>query len=215
MKGNEINGITLGGVGTGTTIENIEIVSNQDDGIEFFGGTVNVTNIVVWNVSDDAIDIDQAYAGTVNNFVVICLAGSNPTDHALEIDGPEGAYLAAQTVQNGTIKGSSDSEIGDFRDGARGTYKNIYLFNFPDPSIGGKGDLSLSGTASQDNYTNGILNFENLQITEVSGVALNSIFLNGTDSRATSVASGSNTVGATTSVFSNWSWTSVSGSLNF
>ena len=43
-EGNEINGLTLGGVGSGTTIENIEIVANDDDGIEWFGGTVNVKN---------------------------------------------------------------------------------------------------------------------------------------------------------------------------
>jgi hypothetical protein len=53
-SGNEINGLTLGGVGRGTIIDNIEIVANQDDGIEFFGGTVDATNIVVWNVGDDA-----------------------------------------------------------------------------------------------------------------------------------------------------------------
>src|SRR5690554_5538707 len=46
-SGNEINGLTLGGIGSETVIENIEIVSNQDDGIEWFGGTVNVTNAVV------------------------------------------------------------------------------------------------------------------------------------------------------------------------
>lgn len=55
-EGNEINGLTLGGVGSNTIIENIEIVANQDDGIEWFGGTVNVTNVVLWNVGDDAVD---------------------------------------------------------------------------------------------------------------------------------------------------------------
>src|SRR5690606_34927751 len=54
-SGNEINGLTLGGVGSETVIDHIEVVSNQDDGIEWFGGTVNVTNVVVWNVGDDGI----------------------------------------------------------------------------------------------------------------------------------------------------------------
>lgn len=214
-EGNEINGLTLGGVGNGTVIENVEVIGNQDDGIEWFGGSVNVKNAVVWNASDDAIDTDQAWSGTLDNFVVICVPGSNPTDHALEIDGPEGAYLAGHTVQNGTIKGSADSEIGDFRDGARGTFKNIYAFGFPDPATAGKGDLSLSGTATQTNFANGDLVFENLQITPASGVALNAIFLNGTDAHATSVSQGANTVGATTSAFSGWSWASVAGQLNF
>ena len=48
-EGNEINGLTLGGVGSGTVIENVEVVANQDDGIEWFGGTVSVKNALVWN----------------------------------------------------------------------------------------------------------------------------------------------------------------------
>ena len=70
-EGNEINGLTLGCVGSGTVISNIEVVANQDDGIEWFGGTVNVSNAVVWNAGDDAIDTDQAWAGTLDNFVVV------------------------------------------------------------------------------------------------------------------------------------------------
>jgi len=71
-EGNEINGLTLGGVGSGTVIENIEVVANQDDGIEWFGGTVSVKNALVWNSGDDAVDTDQAWAGTLDNFIVIC-----------------------------------------------------------------------------------------------------------------------------------------------
>lgn len=210
-EGNEINGLTLGGVGSGTVIENIEVVGNQDDGIEFFGGTVNVSNAIVLNAGDDAIDTDQAWSGTLSNFIVIC---GSETDHALEIDGPEGALLASHTVTNGSIKGSSVAEIGDFRDGARGNFTNIYAFNFPSPAEGGRGDFSLSGTASLDNYTNGDLNFSGLQITEAAGIVLNTIFLNGTDTHATSVALGSNTVGATASSFNTWTWSSVLGELS-
>src|SRR5690606_11634197 len=143
-EGNEINGLTLGGVGNGTVIQNIEVIGNQDDGIEWFGGSVNVTNAVVWNASDDAIDTDQAWSGTLDNFVVICVPGSNPTDHALEIDGPEGTLLAGHTVKNGTVKGAANSELADFRESARGTFSNIYFFNFPDPAVAGLGDFSLS-----------------------------------------------------------------------
>ena len=56
-EGNEINGLTLGGVGNGTVIENIEVLSNVDDGVECFGGTVNLTNVLVGYVGDDAIDL--------------------------------------------------------------------------------------------------------------------------------------------------------------
>lgn len=63
--GNEINGLTLGGVGSGTSISNIEVVANLDDGVEFFGGTVNASNILVGFHGDDGIDIDMNYSGTV------------------------------------------------------------------------------------------------------------------------------------------------------
>lgn len=97
--GNEINGLTLGGVGSGTVIENIEVIANQDDGIEWFGGTVNLTNVLVWNVSDDAIDTDQSWTGTLDNFLVVTPAGSN-----FELDGPEGsADFGAFTLKNGVI----------------------------------------------------------------------------------------------------------------
>jgi hypothetical protein len=96
--GNEINGLTLGGVGSGTVIEHIEIVSNQDDGIEWFGGTVSVKNVVVWNVGDDGIDTDQSWAGTLDNFAVITPAG-----HCFELDGPEGTLQAGHTIKNGVM----------------------------------------------------------------------------------------------------------------
>lgn len=210
-EGNEINGLTLGGVGNGTVIENVEVIANQDDGIEFFGGSVNVTNAIVLNSGDDAIDTDQAWSGTLTNFIVIC---GSATDHALEIDGPEGTLLAAHTLTNGSIKGSTVAEIGDFRSGARGTFSNIYAFGFPNPADGGRGDFSISGTASLDNYANGDLNFSGLQITEAAGVVLNTIFLNGTDSHATSVALGANTIGADATSFGSWTWSSILGELS-
>jgi hypothetical protein len=209
-EGNEINGLTLGGVGAGTIIEYVEVVANQDDGIEWFGGTVSVKHAIVWNSGDDALDTDQAWAGTMDNFVIIC---GPTTDHALEIDGPEGTLLDAHIVKNGSVKGHPASELGDFRDGARGTFENIYFFNFPDPAAEGRGDFSLSGDASNQNFQNGILNFSNLQITLTEGVALNAVFKNGTDAHATSVSLGENTVGADLSAFAGWSWAAVAGEL--
>ena len=53
--GNEINGLTLGGVGNGTTIDHIEIFANKDDGIEFFGGSVNAKHLIVAYVGAEDI----------------------------------------------------------------------------------------------------------------------------------------------------------------
>lgn len=212
-EGNEINGLTLGAVGSGTVIENVEVVANQDDGIEWFGGTVSVKNALVWNSGDDAVDTDQSWAGTLDNFIIIC--GSN-TDHALEIDGPEGAYNAAHTVKNGSVKGHPSSEFGDFRAGARGTFENLYFFNFPAPSANnnaGRGDLSLSGDNTIANFTGGILKFSKLEATLVEGVTLQQAFRNGTDKSASTVALKANTVGANQAAFNGWTWASAANAL--
>jgi hypothetical protein len=123
--GSEINGLTLGGVGSGTTISDIEIFANFDDGIEFFGGTVNVSNILISHQGDDGVDIDQAYSGTVNGFLVVH-AGN--TDKGLEIDGPEGAENAGGkfTLKNGTVIGSGNSgNPADFKSKAQGIIDNV------------------------------------------------------------------------------------------
>jgi hypothetical protein len=212
-EGNEINGLTLGAVGSGTVIENVEIIGNQDDGIEWFGGTVNVKNAIVWNAGDDGFDTDQAWAGTLDNFIVV--AGGE-TDHCLEIDGPEGSYNAGHTLKNGTVKGNNVAEFGDFRDGARGTFENIYFFNFANPAdTEGRGDLSLSGDKTLATFAAGELKFMNLQATLADGVSLTTVFKSGTDAYASSVAAGANTVGANKAAFaSTWSWTAASGAIS-
>ena len=215
---NEINGLTLGGVGSGTVIENVEVVANQDDGIEWFGGTVSVKNALIWNSGDDAVDTDQSWAGTLDNFIVIC--GVN-TDHALEIDGPEGAYNAAHTVKNGSVKGHPASEMGDFRSKARGTFENLYFFNFPAPADtyngvanAGRGDFGLdAATVPNFTGTTGPLVFKDLQATLKAGVTLTTAFRNGTDAYATEVALKANTVGATKSAFTGWTWADKAGAL--
>ena len=130
----------------------------------------------------------------------------------MEVDGPEGTYLDGHTLRNGSIKGATDTELADFRDGARGTFENIYFFNFSNPSVAGRGDLSLSGVDSGDNFANNILNFSNLEVTSEVGVILSDVFKGGTDARATEVALGANTVGADKASFEITGHTDRTGS---
>ena len=163
-EGNEINGLTLGGVGSGTTINQVEVLGNVDDGIEFFGGTVNATNLLVWGQGDDAIDIDQAYAGTIDGALVILTAAS---DHGFEIDGPEGSAAGRFTLKNATVIGATDDcdaegvdgEMADFRKGATGDVMNVLFKDF----AGGK-DVELDASADAATYTAGTLTFENIDI---------------------------------------------------
>ena len=113
-SGNEINGLTLGGVGKGTYVDNIEIVANQDDGIEIFGGNVNITNVLSWAAGDDAFDVDQSWGGVLNNYVSI-----DPLDHSLELDGAEGTMESYFYMINGTLLGQNVAQC-HFRDGATG-----------------------------------------------------------------------------------------------
>jgi hypothetical protein len=211
-EGNEINGLTLGGVGSGTVIENVEVIGNQDDGIEWFGGSVSVKNALVWNSGDDAFDTDQAWSGTLDNFIGI--AGAE-TDHMLEIDGPEGSFKASHTLKNGSLKGNKVAEFADFRDGAQGTFENIYFFGFDDPATtSGRGDLSLSGDKTLATFAAGTLKFIKLEATVATGVTIKTVFRNGTDASAALVAAKANTVGANKSAFTGWTWADVAGQLN-
>jgi hypothetical protein len=172
-EGNEINGLTLGGVGTGTTISNIEVVANVDDGIEFFGGTVNASNLFVWAVGDDAIDIDQAYSGTITNAGVVL---GDISDHAFEIDGPEGSLNGSFTINNATIFGNTNTpngEYADYRSRAQGATNNVYATGFKESS-----DVELDNNGVAQNYLDGDLTFSNWVInlpTDVS--AANEIFV--------------------------------------
>lgn len=220
-EGNEINGLTLGGVGSGTTIDNVEVVGNVDDGIEFFGGTVNATNLLVFAQGDDGLDIDQAYSGTISNAVVALGAAS---DHALEIDGPEGTATGAYTLENVTLIGNLDTpkgEYADFRKAATGTNNNIYAYGFKTDS-----DVELDNNGVAQEYIDGNLTFGTWEIVLPSGATIATIFQekNGDGESdistfeadaatfASGVTQGSQTVGANTS---NLSWTYANQIGNF
>lgn len=193
-EGNEINGLTLGGVGTGTTIQYVEIIANQDDGIEFFGGTVNVSHALVMNVGDDAIDTDQSWAGTLSNFIII-----NPGDECFELDGPEGTMLDSHTVVNGSVYAGAASGLVDLDANSIVDMTDIYFFGL---TAGQTFDLNPAG-----------LTASGLQATLPSGGVLTDYFLAGTDAYTTAVAAGANTVGATVASFASWTWADLAGEL--
>lgn len=209
----EIQGLTLAGVGNGTTIENIEIFSNKDDGIEFFGGTVNVKNVIIYGQEDDGLDIDQAYAGTIDNALII---QTKDSDSSLEIDGPEGNATGAFTLKNVTINMNNfaGNKIADFRDGATGTLENIYVYNInADGNVVNVNDEKSVGT-----FNSGKINLAKWEVVLPTGKTIaNLLTSKGTTpidatkftSNAIAITAGSQTVGATTSVF-DWTFTKAS-----
>lgn len=137
-EGNEINALTLGGVGNGTSISNIEVYGTLDDGIECFGGSVDISNALVFFQGDDGIDLDQNYSGMISNFAVIHGDGIG-TDEGLEIDGPENVTNTGGMfhLMNGICMsvGTTDGSAGDFKSKAQGMVENV---TFDYSSLGGK-----------------------------------------------------------------------------
>jgi len=84
-NGDELNGISFGGVGSSTIVENLEVYSTFDDGVEMFGGSFDITNLVAVYVRDDSIDIDEGYNGTITNALVVQAAADG--NHCIESDG--------------------------------------------------------------------------------------------------------------------------------
>ncbi|WP_300353758.1 hypothetical protein [Chryseobacterium sp.] len=118
-SGNEINGLTLGGVGSGTTLNHIQVSYGKDDSFEFFGGTVNASNLVSFAADDDNFDFDQGYTGTITNALALAnynsthsLSGGNPDSNGIELDnnstGTSTTLLTHPIINNITIIGAKN-----------------------------------------------------------------------------------------------------------
>ncbi|MEY4003962.1 MAG: hypothetical protein RLZZ221_58 [Verrucomicrobiota bacterium] len=135
---NELNGLTMGGVGAGTTIEYVEVFANADDGFEWFGGTVNAKYLVSAFNDDDAFDWDEGYRGKLQ--FLFTIQDPSVGNHAFESDGgttPEdGTPYAMPTVYNYTAIGSGATganalSIGPiFRDNTGGKVYNSIFHDF-------------------------------------------------------------------------------------
>ncbi|MCB0645537.1 MAG: hypothetical protein KDC49_02670 [Saprospiraceae bacterium] len=234
---NEINGITLGGVGSGTVIENIEIVANKDDGLEIFGGTVNVKNVIVAYQDDDAIDLDMNYSGTIDNFYVI--HGGSGTDEALEIDGPEGStnVNGLFILKNGTCIAADQTVTSgaDLKAKAQGTIENVSWAGYKDGKFisvaaGFNADCSEKSDA-WTNAKNGKLIVKNCEI--ISGSLNNASIANLYTASATAncltaemqsaldtavstfgnKVSAAATIGANKTVFNAWTWAALNNEI--
>lgn len=83
--GNELQGLTLGGVGSGTTISHVQVHNSSDDGIEIFGGRANLKNLVITGADDDSLDTDVGYQGYIQ-FVIAVQRDANNGDSMVEAD---------------------------------------------------------------------------------------------------------------------------------
>jgi hypothetical protein len=131
----ELNGLSLYAVGSGTTIDYVQIFEGSDDGFEFFGGTVNASHLVVVNSEDDSIDWTEGYTGTLTDVYVQHGASH---DKAFECDGfntdfsNEAGYFSQPSITNVTVIGTGEAgtEAIRLRAGTRGLFTNVVVTNF-------------------------------------------------------------------------------------
>lgn len=144
---NEINGLTMGGVGDGTVLEYIEVIAGKDDGFEWFGGTVNSKYLLSAYNNDDAFDYDQGFSGLGQFWAVVQADNGVDGDKAGEFDGDDQAGAkpyAVPVIYNMTVIGGTGGQI-DYDANAGGS-----LFNSIILAAGGNGtSLDLNGTCGQ------------------------------------------------------------------
>ena len=128
--GDEINGISLIGVGRGTTMEYIQVEGNSDDGVEFYGGTVNLKYGVFTNNLDDSIDWDEGYQGNLQYIIVKQSRDGGGEAFEMDTQGTD-LFDSKPTIVNLTIiadKQAEDSNyIMRFKAGSGGFFHNTVV----------------------------------------------------------------------------------------
>lgn len=139
--GNELNGLSLGGVGKATVIDHIEIMNNVDDGIEIWGGTVDLKYFSIWNVGDDSFDIDQGWRGRAQFGLIVqgysipgTVSGSGFCDSMVEMDGAEKSDaqpVTTASMYNLTLIGQplGGRAATKWRDNARAQFNNSIIMD--------------------------------------------------------------------------------------
>lgn len=168
---NEINGLTMGGVGSGTTIEYVQVSFSGDDSYEWFGGTVNCKHLIAFRGLDDDWDTDDGFNGTIQFGVSLrdpAVADAAGTSEGTESDSDSGSpdvqpRTSAKLVNIthiGPIQNPGDVISGFYRRGqrvrrgsAQSTYNSIWL-GYPT-------GVEVDGSASLAQYDADSLQFKN------------------------------------------------------
>ena len=126
----EINGLSLVGVGSGTTIDNVTVRRSDDDGIEIWGGTVDLSNCTVEYCTDDQFDIDDGYSGTVTNLTINQHTDGNA---GIEMSGTTAATFIGLTL----TQNYSDKEGAIFfkKDGIGGHFIDCEIIDNVDDGM--------------------------------------------------------------------------------
>ncbi len=171
---NELNGLSMGGIGRETNVDHVEIINNVDDGIETWGGTVNYKYINIWNVGDDSFDVDEGWRGKaqfgliVQGYSIDASQGSGVGDNCFETDGAEDSDAQPVTtaaIYNFTVVGQPiDGDHGTaWRDNARVQYHNCIWMDLGEQLVKFDGD---DGDGASGYGYNGTLTWEETWTTD-------------------------------------------------
>ncbi|MEX0996788.1 MAG: multidrug transporter [Flavobacteriaceae bacterium] len=194
----EFNAFSFFGVGSGTILQNCEAFEGADDGFEFFGGTVNGTNLSMVGMEDDSIDWDEGYRGTLNNIVIYQY--DNIGDFAFELANRSGENNATPrsraNVNDVTVRGSNRSGKAafDLKQGTGGIFNNIVVTNV-------ESVIFLNNQLQE--VQNGDLEFTNANFTYSTNLVVNNV--DGTDVSALFISENPSATGANTNAFTGWS----------
>lgn len=160
----ELNGLSLYGVGNGTTLDHIQVYKCTDDGFEFFGGTVNASYLVSLFNDDDSFDADQGWNGKAQFWLAVQIGGA---DNGFEFDGrdelgfgdPSNPNIYNVTLvglkQSGDIKDSGDKNYGmRLREDFTGALSNFIITDFDGLNFKLEGESDGTGTNEDKTYEN-------------------------------------------------------------
>ena len=150
--GNELNGITLGGIGSGTVIDNVQIHNSSDDGIEWFGGTVNSKYLVFTGIDDDSLDVDLGFKGALQ--FVIAVQRTTGGDRIIEGDSPGNENSTPRTfprIANATFVSRRSADAILLRGGMDFALFNSIITGSPTClDIDGNGTIQAAGAGPEE-----------------------------------------------------------------
>ena len=172
LPNSEINALTLGGVGSGTIIENVQTIYANDDAFEFFGGTVSPKNLYAFATADDDYDFDFGYTGTVTNSVSKRdpqFVDNGDAGNGVECDN-DGTGSSAQPYTHPKLIGMI--LVGPFEANALSNHnlglrwRRATRFTITNSKILGymKGGFSVESNETAQSYKDGVSKFENNEI---------------------------------------------------
>lgn len=176
--GSEINGLTLGGVGSGTRIENVMVSYGNDDGFEFFGGTVNARNLIAFACLDDDFDFDFGYTGQIEQAISFkhpLFSDAGDASNGIEADN-DGSGSSAEpktrpVLKHFTFVGPNKTSnlthnlANRWRRAAEFSLENSILMAFP------KGGFSIESAETAQAYKEGKSIFRNNLVHGFNGTA--------------------------------------------